>query len=143
MTWPFLRRGREDRTLTSRVEHVKTLPPPAGIGANFKGNHMFVTGTSGLFVYDIRDGDNPKPAGALPLPHYENEDVSIGGNRLLLSGDGTLGGGLCTRSTSRTPPRRGSSARSSSAPSVAAATPPPASRTAGTRGSPAPARSPC
>ena len=91
---PAAHAAPKDEPKTARVEHVKTLPAPAGIGANFKGNHMFVTGTSGLFVYDISDGDNPTPVGSLPLPHYENEDVSIGGNRLLISGDGTLGGGL-------------------------------------------------
>jgi hypothetical protein len=80
--------------MESRVEHVKTLPAPAGIGANFKGDHMFVTGTSGLWVYDVSEADDPQLVSQLPLPHYENEDVSIGGNRLLISGDGTAGGSM-------------------------------------------------
>ncbi len=82
--------------VTARADLVKTLLAPAGIGANFKGNHMFVTGTGGLYVYDITVGDDPQLVSTLPMPHYENEDVSIGGNRLLLSGDGTLGGGMVT-----------------------------------------------
>lgn len=84
---------------SERVEHVTTLPAPAGIGANFKkyedgSTYMFVTGTSGLWVYDVTDADDPALTGTLPLPHYQNEDVSIGGNRLLLSGDGYLGGSI-------------------------------------------------
>jgi hypothetical protein len=91
------------------VEHVRNIPVNGSVGANFKGKYMFVTGTvgspktdpglvsqmnyGGLWVYDISDGDNPQPVSHLPVPHYENEDVSIGGNRLLISGDGTLGGG--------------------------------------------------
>jgi hypothetical protein len=81
-----------------RVEHLATLPAPAGIGANFKRvdgrQYMFVTGTAGLYVYDVTNAASPAPVSVLPLPHYENEDVSIGGNRLLISGDGALGAGL-------------------------------------------------
>jgi hypothetical protein len=78
------------------VENLGSVPAPAGIGANFKQidgrQYMFATGSAGLYVYDITDAASPTPVSALPLPHYENEDVSIGGHRLLLSGDGTAGG---------------------------------------------------
>lgn len=90
------------------VEHVANIPVNGSVGANFRGNYMFVTGTlgapktdpglttqinyGGLWVYDVSDADNPQLVTHLPVPHYENEDVSIGGNRLLISGDGTLGG---------------------------------------------------
>jgi len=93
---PVASAAKKNEPIESRVEHVTTLPAPAGIGANFKGNHMFVTGTSGLWVYDISDADDPQLVSHLPVPHYENEDVSIGGDRLLISGDGTLGGGVLT-----------------------------------------------
>ena len=43
------------------------------------------------FVYDVTDGASPQPAGALPLPHFQNEDVSLGGDRLLISTDGQTG----------------------------------------------------
>lgn len=91
------------------VEHVRNIPVNGSVGANFRDNYMFVTGTvapgikldpgivsqlnyGGLWVYDISQADNPQLVTHLPVPHYENEDVSIGGNRLLISGDGTLGG---------------------------------------------------
>ena len=86
-----------EKAKTARVDHLGTLPAPAAIGANFKRysdgkTFMFVTGHGGIYTYDVTDGDDPRPAGVLPMPHYENEDVSVGGNRLLISGDGTLGG---------------------------------------------------
>lgn len=91
------------------VDHVRNIPVNGSVGANFKDGHMFVTGTlapgikadpglvsqinyGGLWVYDISDASNPTLVSHLPVPHYESEDVSIGGNRLLISGDGTLGG---------------------------------------------------
>jgi len=90
------------------VEHVGNIPVNGSVGANFRDNYMFVTGTlgspktdpglttqinyGGLWVYDTTDAANPQLVTHLPVPHYENEDVSIGGNRLLISGDGTLGG---------------------------------------------------
>jgi len=94
------------------VTHVEQIPINGSVGANFKTyadgrTYMFVTGTAGspktdpglltqidyggLWVYDVDDAEHPKLVSHLPLPHYENEDVSLGGNRLLISGDGTLG----------------------------------------------------
>jgi hypothetical protein len=85
-----------DPDLIGNVEQLGSVPAPAGIGANFKEidgkQYMFVTGSAGLYVYDTTNAASPAPVSALPLPHYENEDVSIGGDRLLLSGDGTAGG---------------------------------------------------
>ena len=81
--------GQEDRSVA--VEHLATLPAPAGVSANFKTygkgkakkTYMFVSALSGIYVYDVTDGASPQPAGALPLPHFQNEDVSIGGDKLL------------------------------------------------------------
>lgn len=93
------------------VEHVGNIPINGSVGANFRTygdkTYMFVTGTlgsprtdpglltqmnyGGVWVYDVTEADNPTLVSHLPVPHYENEDVSIGGNRLLISGDGTLG----------------------------------------------------
>ncbi len=95
------------------VQHVRQIPINGSVGANFKTyedgrTYMFVTGTlgspktdpgvltgpnyGGVWVYDVTRADNPTLVSHLPLPHYENEDVSIGGHRLLVSGDGTQGG---------------------------------------------------
>jgi hypothetical protein len=81
------------------VEHLATLPAPAAVSANFKKyadgrTYMFVSTLSGLYVYDVTNGASPTPAGTLPLPHFQNEDVSLGGNRLLISTDGSAGGAL-------------------------------------------------
>ena len=92
--------GNKDRSVA--VEHLATLPAPAGVSANFKSygsgkakkTYMFVSTLSGLYVYDVTNGASPTLAGTLPLPHFQNEDVSLGGNRLLISTDGTAGGAL-------------------------------------------------
>lgn len=96
---------------SSGVQHVGNIPVNGSVGANFKKigdrTYMFVTGTlgspktdpglltqmnyGGLWVYDVTDAASPMLVSHLPMPHYENEDVSIGGDRLLISGDGTLG----------------------------------------------------
>lgn len=80
------------------VEHLATLPAPAGVSANFKRyangrTYMFVSTLSGLYVYDVTTAASPTPVGILPMPHFQNEDVSLGGNRLLISTDGGIGGG--------------------------------------------------
>jgi hypothetical protein len=98
--------------LSEGVEHVRQIPVPGTVGANFKDGYMYVTGqgfdgkadpglvgpTGGasgyLSVYDIGDADDPKLVSHTQIPHYQNEDVSIGGNRLLISGDGYFGGSL-------------------------------------------------
>jgi hypothetical protein len=96
------------------VSFLGNIPINGSVGANFKKyadgkTYMFVTGAfgatmadpglagglnyGGLFVYDIStDPASPALVAHLPMPHYESEDVSIGGNRLLISGDGTQGG---------------------------------------------------
>jgi hypothetical protein len=98
------------------VEFQGNIPINGSVGANFKKyadgkTYMFVTGAAGaskfdpglaggmnyggVWVYDITtDPASPALVAHLPIPHYESEDVSIGGNRLLISGDGTQGGSV-------------------------------------------------
>jgi hypothetical protein len=84
-----------DVPLKSRnVRPLLTLPVPHPIGARFRDNWMFVTTTEGLTVYDISNPRRPVPAGALPLPHFENEDVDLGGDILLVSNDPSEGVGV-------------------------------------------------
>jgi hypothetical protein len=45
-------------------------------------------------VYDVSDPALPKPWAALPLPHFENEDVDLGGDVLLVSNDPSEGVGI-------------------------------------------------
>jgi hypothetical protein len=69
------------------VEVVGELPNPGAIGARFRDGVMYVTTSTGLTVYDIADPAAPAEVGRLPLPHFENEDVDLGGDILLISND--------------------------------------------------------
>jgi hypothetical protein len=71
-----------------------TLPVGHPIGVRFRDQYMYVTGVEGLTVYDISDPALPKPTGALALPHFENEDVDLGGNTLLITNDPSEGVGI-------------------------------------------------
>jgi hypothetical protein len=73
--------------VSGNVTPLATLPVGKPVGVRFRDHFMFVTGTEGLTVYDIADPALPVPVGALPLPHFENEDVDIGGNILLITND--------------------------------------------------------
>jgi hypothetical protein len=79
---------------SSNVEPLATLPVPNPIGARFRDGFMYVTTTEGLTVYDVTKPELPVPVGALPLPHFENEDVDLGGNILLVSNDPSEGVGV-------------------------------------------------
>jgi hypothetical protein len=81
--------------MSNNVELVTTLPNPGVIGARFRGDYMYVTSVSGLTVYDVAtDPANPTEAGRLPLPHFENEDVDLGGDILLISNDAAESTGI-------------------------------------------------
>ena len=90
-------KGKKDKG--AAVEHLATLPGPGGVSANFKKSadgktYMFLSTLGGLYVYDVTNAASPTPVSALALPHFQNEDVSLGGNRLLISTDGGAGGGF-------------------------------------------------
>jgi LVIVD repeat len=65
------------------LDHV----PGSAAGMNFKGRYAYVTGWSGVTVLDIANPAQPRLAGALPLPHFENEDVDLCGNTLIVVND--------------------------------------------------------
>jgi LVIVD repeat len=67
---------------------------PGVFGARFRGENMFVTGLTGLKVYDISDPEIPTEIGSLDLPHFENEDVDLGGDILLISNDAAESTGI-------------------------------------------------
>jgi hypothetical protein len=67
--------------------HVIGHIPGTAAGMNFKGNYAFVSGWGGLTVLDISKADAPEVAGALALPHFENEDVDLCGNVLIVVND--------------------------------------------------------
>jgi hypothetical protein len=80
--------------VSDNVSLLATLPISTPIGARFRDGYMYVTGTAGLTIYDVSDPELPKPVGALPLPHFENEDVDLGGDVLLISNDPSEGVGV-------------------------------------------------
>jgi hypothetical protein len=65
------------------LEHV----PGSAAGMVFKDNYAFVSGWGGITVLDIAKADSPRPAGFLALPHFENEDVDLCGNTLIVVND--------------------------------------------------------
>jgi hypothetical protein len=59
--------------------HVLDHIPGTAAGMNFKDHYAFVSGWGGITVLDIAKADAPQVVGALPLPHFENEDVDLCG----------------------------------------------------------------
>lgn len=71
---------------SKNVEFLGNVPGTAA-GMNFKGHFAYVTGWEGIQILDISDPADPVVAGFQPLPHFENEDVDLCGNTLLVSND--------------------------------------------------------
>ncbi len=71
-----------------------TLAEPKVISARFKDGLMYVSTLRGLVVYDIADPEAPEKVGELALPHFENEDVDLAGDILLISNDPSEGQGI-------------------------------------------------
>jgi len=81
--------------MSANVEWVAHLPVDApGVGGRVVRlpgqTRFYVTGVKGLSIYDVTDPALPLQIGFLPLPHWENEDVSVSadGNWVLISHDG-------------------------------------------------------
>ncbi len=71
---------------SSNVQLVAHIPGSAA-GMNFKDHYAYVSGWGGITVLDIAKADSPQLVGALPLPHFENEDVDLCGNTLIVVND--------------------------------------------------------
>jgi LVIVD repeat len=67
--------------------HVLDHIPGTAAGMNFKGHYAYVSGWGGVTVLDIAQPASPRVVGALPLPHFENEDVDLCGNTLIVVND--------------------------------------------------------
>jgi hypothetical protein len=72
---------------TSSNVHLLGNIPGTAAGMNFKDHYAFVSGWGGITVLDIAKADAPRVAAFLPLPHFENEDVDLCGNTLLVVND--------------------------------------------------------
>ncbi|MEA2494911.1 MAG: hypothetical protein QOJ29_2822 [Thermoleophilaceae bacterium] len=80
--------------ISDNITPVFAVPGVHPIGARIRGNYMYVTGPDGLTIYNISNPEMPLPTGVLPLPHFENEDVDLGGDTLLISNDPSEGLGV-------------------------------------------------
>jgi hypothetical protein len=67
--------------------HVLEHVPGSAAGMNFKDHYAYVSGWGGITVLDIAKPDSPSIVGDLPLPHFENEDVDLCGNTLIVVND--------------------------------------------------------
>jgi hypothetical protein len=75
---------------SDNVTTVGKLPDAVGaIGARFSpdGHTMYVTSATGLGIYDIADPEAPALLSRLPLPHFENEDVDVGRDTVVITND--------------------------------------------------------
>ena len=67
--------------MSANVTHVGILPEAtAAISIAFSSDtpHMYVSTLKGLHIYDTTDPKDPQRVGVLPLPHYQNEAMSLG-----------------------------------------------------------------
>ena len=67
--------------------HLLGHIPGTAAGMTFKDHYAYVSGWGGITVLDIAKADSPRLVGALPLPHFENEDVDLCGNTLIVVND--------------------------------------------------------
>src|SRR5215203_108983 len=67
--------------------HLLGHIPGTAAGMNFKDHYAYVSGWGGVTVLDIAKPAAPRLVGALPLPHFENEDVDLCGNTLIVVND--------------------------------------------------------
>ena len=72
---------------SDNVQVLGNIPIAPAAGINFTGHYAYVTGWDGVSVLDIANAASPSVVGFLPLPHFENEDVDLCGNTLLVSND--------------------------------------------------------
>lgn len=72
---------------SSNVQLLGNVPTGPALGMDFKDHWAFVTGPAGLTVLDIAVPASPAIVAVHPLPHFENEDVDLCGNTLLIVND--------------------------------------------------------
>jgi hypothetical protein len=82
---------------SSNVRLLANVPTGTGTGGAFLGSTYFQTSTDtvwftavttqavtgGLLAFDASNPEQPVPVGALPIPHHENEDLTVSARRKL------------------------------------------------------------
>jgi hypothetical protein len=83
---------------TSNVRLLANFPTGTGTGGAFLGSTYFQTSadtvwfnavstqavTGGLLAFDASKPEQPVPVGSLPIPHHENEDLTVSASRKLV-----------------------------------------------------------
>jgi hypothetical protein len=75
---------------SDNVTMLGKIPDSAGaIGARFSadGATMYVSSATGLQIYDDSQPAAPRKLSQLPLPHFENEDVDVGRDTVVITND--------------------------------------------------------
>lgn len=72
---------------TSSNVHLLMHIPGTAAGMNFKGNYAYVSGWGGITVLDIANAASPQVVDVVPLPHFENEDIDLCGDTLVVVND--------------------------------------------------------
>jgi len=70
---------------SDNIDYIGTIPvDQPGVGARLLRvdgqKRLYVTGVKSLTIYEVSDPANPRILGHLPLPNWENEDVSVSGD---------------------------------------------------------------
>lgn len=81
--------------LAANVELLASIPNVGAIHGKVREVHtpqgtkryLVVNNPLGLVAYDVTDPAIPVPAGILPVPHFESEDIEMGGDILLVVND--------------------------------------------------------
>src|SRR5687768_14377806 len=86
-------------TSSANVRLLKNVPTGMGVGGKFSGGYYFQTtarstgyrgpsgdalSDGGLWVFDVKDPENPAVAAHVPLPLWQNEDVDLSPKRKIL-----------------------------------------------------------
>ena len=92
------------RAAARRVEQRPARRPRSGRcrRRRLRDHYAYVSGWGGITVLDIARADSPQLVGALPLPHFENEDVDLCGNTLIVVNDreaSDLGALMCRQAS--------------------------------------------
>jgi hypothetical protein len=73
--------------ISPNLQLLGNVPTGPALGMVFKSHWAFVTGPTGLTVLDVAVPASPSIVATFPLPHFENEDVDLCGDVLLISMD--------------------------------------------------------
>jgi hypothetical protein len=72
---------------SKNVKYLGNVDTGTAAGMVFKGKYAFVSGWAGVTVLDISKPAAPVVVARQPLPHFENEDIDLCGNSLIVVND--------------------------------------------------------